>query len=320
MRHPHTLLLLTLVLFLTPCTLIGQVRQNSTYQAYISQYAPVAQDQMNRHGIPASITLAQGLLESGAGTSTLATKANNHFGIKVTSDWTGPYILRDDDKPNEKFRVYKSAGESYEDHSLFLKRSRYQSLFSLDRTDYKGWAHGLKKCGYATSPTYAENLINIIELYNLAIYDGANGRKYDGVANTSQSYSINPQAEVVGPKTSVSSIYDIIRFCNKSRYIIAQEGDTWKSVGHIYGKRSKQLRRYNEYPKGEQPEVGKPIYLQSKRKFAARSLRKQYHEVKSGESMHSISQHYGVKVKTLYQVNKMRQGTNVTVGERIRIR
>ncbi len=126
--------------------------QNSDYQRYIERYASLAVDQMHRHKIPASITLAQGLLESGAGKGDLARRANNHFGIKVGGSWTGPYILKDDDARNEKFRVYGSVKESYEDHSLFLKKPRYASLFNLKMTDYKAWAHGLKRCGYATNP------------------------------------------------------------------------------------------------------------------------------------------------------------------------
>ena len=129
---------------------------------------------MKRYGIPASITLAQGLLESAAGQSRLAKEANNHFGIKVSGYWTGPYIVKSDDRPDDKFRVYSSPAESYEDHSKFLRSGkRYASLFDLKKTDYKGWAHGLKRAGYATSPTYAQALINMIDKYNLHTFDKA---------------------------------------------------------------------------------------------------------------------------------------------------
>lgn len=146
-------------------------KQSSACLQYIATYAAIAQEQMALHGIPASITLAQGLLESGAGRSVLAKEANNHFGIKVGSTWDGPYLLRDDDKPNEKFRKYGSARDSFEDHSLVLSRERYKSLLELEKTDYKGWAVGLKRCGYATSSTYAQKLIKIIELYELQKFD-----------------------------------------------------------------------------------------------------------------------------------------------------
>ena len=140
---------------------------NKDYLAYIEAYKQVAVNQEITHRIPACITLAQGLLESGAGKSALAKEANNHFGIKCHSDWKGGTFHKDDDKVNECFRSYASAEESYEDHSLFLLRPRYQKLFSLDIRDYKGWARGLRECGYATDPGYAPKLIKIIEDYDL---------------------------------------------------------------------------------------------------------------------------------------------------------
>jgi flagellum-specific peptidoglycan hydrolase FlgJ len=145
--------------------------KNVTSLEYIDQYKGIAIEEMLKNGIPASITLAQGLLESASGNSTLATEANNHFGIKCNTGWTGPTILRDDDAAGECFRVYESAEQSYRDHSEFLKRARYVSLFQLDRNDYKGWAHGLKKAGYATNPRYAELLIDLIERYELDQFD-----------------------------------------------------------------------------------------------------------------------------------------------------
>jgi DNA-binding Xre family transcriptional regulator len=140
-------------------------------EAYIQKYSSIAQQQMREYGIPASITLAQGILESGSGKSKLASEGNNHFGIKCHDTWNGPTMHLDDDAPNECFRKYKSVDQSFEDHSLFLKKPRYQELFGLEITDYKGWAQGLKKCGYATSPTYAKSLIDLIEEYNLTQLD-----------------------------------------------------------------------------------------------------------------------------------------------------
>lgn len=147
------------------------IAKNQTSLEYIEQFKGIAIEEMLKSGIPASITLAQGLLESASGNSTLATEANNHFGIKCNVGWTGPTILKDDDAAGECFRVYENAEESYRDHTEFLKRARYVSLFQLDRNDYKGWAHGLKKAGYATNPKYAELLINLIERYELDQYD-----------------------------------------------------------------------------------------------------------------------------------------------------
>ena len=146
-------------------------QRNSVYQQYVDQYKDAAIEQMHRYKIPASITLAQALLESGAGTSYLAKQANNHFGIKVGTGWSGPYVTRDDDHKNERFRKYKNVEESYEDHSQFLLKDRYKRLFDLNPQDYKAWARGLKACGYATNPQYADKLIEIIELYQLHQYD-----------------------------------------------------------------------------------------------------------------------------------------------------
>lgn len=168
--------ILILIVAVTSCSPVRNtvvtLQGTDAYSAYISKYSDMAVDQMKTYGIPASITLAQGLLESDAGRSSLATKCNNHFGIKCHSDWTGRKMYHDDDARQECFRCYKDAEESYRDHSLFLvKGSRYQSLFKLGPTDYKGWAKGLKAAGYATSPTYADKLIELIERYGLDAYD-----------------------------------------------------------------------------------------------------------------------------------------------------
>lgn len=142
-----------------------------TTLSYIAAFKSVAVEEMNKYGIPASITLAQGIIESGSGNSSLARFANNHFGIKCTSDWKGKGYYKDDDKADDCFRVYKDARESYRDHSEFLKRKRYSALFELDKNDYKNWALGLKQAGYATNPKYPDMLINIIDKYQLQQYD-----------------------------------------------------------------------------------------------------------------------------------------------------
>lgn len=297
---------------------VSAQQQNSAYRTYINQYAPLAQQQMVRHGIPASITLAQGLLESAAGNSTLAQKANNHFGIKVTSDWNGRYILRDDDKPNEKFRVYSSVAESYEDHSLFLKRPRYQSLFRLSTTDYKGWANGLKACGYATNPAYATSLINLIELYQLCQYDNANQQHL--VQNGCSAVEYVSGAVAVPQNSTSSGIEDIIHFCNGSRYVIARQGDTWEKLSLYYNVRARKLRHRNELPSYVKVAAGDIVYLDSKKSRAAKAMKHKYHTVKVGESMHLISQQYGVKMKTLYSVNQLGKGYMPRPGDQLRIR
>jgi LysM repeat protein len=145
--------------------------KSRTTLSYIDEFKGVAVEEMNGYGIPASITLAQGIIESGSGNSSLARFANNHFGIKCTSDWKGKGYYKDDDQANDCFRVYKDARESFKDHSEFLKRKRYSFLFELDKNDYKGWARGLKQAGYATNPKYPDMLINIIDKYELYQYD-----------------------------------------------------------------------------------------------------------------------------------------------------
>ncbi len=268
------------------------------YERYIAQYKDMAIEQMQRYGIPASITLAQGLLESGAGRSELATKANNHFGIKCGGDWRGKYMLKDDDARNEKFRVYRSAAESYEDHSRFLSgRERYASLFKLSITDYKGWAHGLKRAGYATNPRYAHNLIDIIERYNLDRYDRKPGKR-----------------------SAAEGVKHEVRMCNDNYYIIARRGDTFKSLSKEMGVRARKLRKYNEVGRSYVPEEGDIVYLEKKRKRADRSLRGKVHVVENGESIHKIAQKYGIRMQTLYKKNRLPEDYSAKVGDKLRIR
>ena len=282
--------------------------QNSAYEAYIRQYKDRAIDQMKRHGIPASITLAQALLESGAGKSMLAQKANNHFGIKVGMGWTGPYILCSDDRPDDRFRVYKSPAESYEDHSLFLKNGRrYAALFTLSRTDYKGWAHGLKRAGYATNPRYAQSLIEIIERYGLA--------QYDREEKPHRHRGRGSAEEVVNP----AAAYDI-RYNNKNYYVVAKAGDTFASIGRAMGMSERKLRRYNEVDKYYTLQAGDIVYLEKKQKRADKSYKRKYHTVKAGESMYTIAQTYGMRLETLYKTNHLPPEHRAAVGERLRIR
>ena len=170
------LFLITFV-FLSSCSAVKSPPNNDNnienkINLYIKKFAPAAVKNMRFYRIPASITLAQGVLESGYGEGTLAKKANNHFGIKCHKGWKGKSIRHDDDAKNECFRSYKNPLRSYRDHSLFLVgRDRYSSLFKLKRKDYKGWARGLKAAGYATDPKYAEKLISLIERFNLTRFD-----------------------------------------------------------------------------------------------------------------------------------------------------
>ena len=275
----------------------ASAQQNQKYVNYINKYSSLAVDQMNRYKIPASITLAQGLLESGAGSSQLALKSNNHFGIKCGSTWTGPYVVADDDAKGEHFRKYSSVKESYEDHSKFLTQNkRYASLFSLSITDYKGWAKGLKAAGYATSPTYATNLIKVIETYTLYNYDNAkSGKRISGY-----SHELYPN----------NGVY----------YIIVKQGDTFASLSKEFGVSKRKLRKYNDLYKGYELKVGDVIYLAKKKTKAEKKYKGYYHLVKTGETMYSISQMYGVRLKNLYKMNKMYYDDDLIIGSKLRIR
>jgi flagellum-specific peptidoglycan hydrolase FlgJ len=180
---------ISLMVCLTAFSIWGKAQNvaKTTTEQYIQQYKDVAIAEMKRSRIPASITLAQGILESGNGNSRLATEANNHFGIKCKKEWTGRTLYEDDDAPQECFRAYPTAEDSYRDHSDFLmKSSRYAFLFDLTPTDYKGWAEGLKKAGYATNPNYPQLLINFIEKHNLQQYDGGELNIQPAIARTGE--------------------------------------------------------------------------------------------------------------------------------------
>ncbi len=292
------------------CTgVLAQMKWNQRYQTYINQYRDLAIEQMLKFKIPASITLAQGLLESGAGYSELATKGNNHFGIKCHG-WTGRKTYHDDDEAQECFRAYNNVYESYEDHSLLLSRQpRYRSLFSLDGDDYKGWAHGLKKCGYATSPTYAQKLIGIIELYKLQQYDKA--KKYDRFME-SRTYKDNPSAK--------GGILHPIHRYNKNYYIVVKQGDTFRSLGKELGLSYRKIAKYNERNKRDKLVVGETIYLKKKQKKADKTYKNRPHTVKPGESMYSIAQYYGMRVKSLYKKNGLSPDYVPKVGDKLRVR
>ena len=298
------------IYFAVWCTLqaLSQgISWNKTYQDYFDLYGDVAVEQMSKYGIPASITLAQGVLESGAGKSELARKGNNHFGIKCNG-WTGRKTYHDDDERNECFRAYKNAYESYVDHSVFLTTSqRYSRLFQLKRTDYKGWAHGLKACCYATNPQYAYRLIDIIELYKLHQYDKAtHANKF--IAGHAGAHSVG--AAELHP----------IHINNRNYYLQARRGETFKMIGKEVGISGRRLARYNERPYKEPLEEGDIVYLKKKRTSADKSFKRQPHIVKAGESMYTISQKYGVRLKSLYRMNRMEPDHQLRVGEQIRVR
>jgi hypothetical protein len=282
--------------------------QPLTRDEYIKKYADLAMKEMARVGIPASITLAQGCLESNNGNSTLAVKGNNHFGIKC-HDWTGRKIYHDDDEKNECFRAYDSPYESYIDHSHFLTtRNRYASLFELKPHDYRGWARGLKKAGYATANNYATLLIQIIEdnelyRYDVLVLEGGMGTGTDSTMLV-EEHSYTTRREIF--------------MNNRIEYIIVEPGDTPEGIRNEMDLYAHEIYRYNNLYKGEKLEPGQIIYLQPKRRKAARG--NEIHVVQEGETMYDISQMYGVKIKHLYRMNLMREGAQPLAGTEIYLR
>ncbi|MCK9480253.1 MAG: LysM peptidoglycan-binding domain-containing protein [Bacteroidia bacterium] len=270
-------------------------------QEYINLYKDIAMQEMKSHKIPASITLAQGLLESGSGNSRLAVQGNNHFGIKCKKNWTGLTIIEDDDEKGECFRAYSSAFDSYEDHSQFLKSNpRYEFLFDLHILDYKGWAEGLRKAGYATNQKYPQLLIGLIERLQLAQYDTIvfYGKK-------DEDYFKQPLF-----KANIQ-IVD-----NGVPLTVARPGQTVHSIAKENNMRDWQIYKYNDLPKDARIDPGMVIYLKPKRNKASIPS----HTVEPGESMWEISQKYGIKLKKLYKKNRMEPGTEVKPGEVINMR
>lgn len=283
----------------------AQVKWNAGYQAYIDKYKDIAIREMLSYNIPASITLAQGLLESGAGRSDLTRKGNNHFGIKCHG-WTGRTTYHDDDEQGECFRAYDSPLESFEDHSRFLATSkRYQNLFMLSHTDYKGWAHGLKKAGYATNPQYAHKLIEIIDVYKLHQYDKA--KEYDKTS-----------ASATSQYTSSQPLHPIYLY-NHNYYLRARKGDTFRSIGEETGISYRKIARANERDKNDVLKEGEIIYLKKKRSKADKQFRNHLHTVRSGESLYSISQIYGIRLKSLYRKNNFEKTHRIAVGDKIKV-
>jgi LysM repeat protein len=284
---------------------------------YIDTYKYEAINEMLEFGIPASITIAQGILESDCGNSPLAINAFNHFGIKCHVGWTGPTYIQDDDKKNECFRVYNDPRESYRDHSLFLKeRTRYADLFKLEITDYKAWAKGLKQAGYATNPVYAEKLIKIIEENQLFKYDQIkNIKAIKHLREKEKFHEILTEEEIEMLKEVLVNKHEV-KINNKTKCTIAQKGDTYFHIAKEFDLDVRLLHRYNDLPKTDLLSTGQYIYLKPKRSNADTD----FHTVKSGENMHAISQLYGIKLKKLYRKNNMDLGTEAAVGEILSLR
>ncbi len=278
--------------------------KKDAYSAYVQTYYPLAVEQMERYKIPASITLAQGLLESGAGNSSLTKKSNNHFGIKANNDWKGAKTSSMDNGRLCYFRVYDHPRGSYEDHSLFLtKNSRYSSLFRLKKDDYKGWAKGLKKAGYAEDPAYPQKLISLIERYELYKYDNYSTKELKGIGLSST---------FVGGGRPIYHSAELL-------YVIANSDDTFKSLAKETGISRRKLIKYNDLYKEYPIKAGDIIYLEKKHNKALKPY--EFHTTLEGESLHSIAQKYGIKLKKLYKMNpQFKTYATLKVGDIVRLR
>lgn len=273
----------------------------SPYEDYIDRYAPLAVRHQAEHGIPASITLAQGLLESAAGRSALAVNANNHFGIKCHKDWTGGTVSRDDDAPGECFRAYDTPEESYEDHARFLKRSRYRSLFDLQVTDYKGWAKGLRACGYATDPQYAARLVTVIERYALYAYDTGEAVDEAGAAFIRDMLQRS----------------HTVRRSRGLHFVVAVPGDTYGSLAQEFGIATARLLECNDCGADREVRDWQEVYLEPKHDTAPEGMKTI--TIGDGEDLHSVSQRLGIKLSALRDMNpraKDRPGTRLKLTRR----
>ena len=316
-----------LLLFaLLPLSLFAQ---RITPEEYIQTYKDIAIREMKTHKIPASITLAQGLLESGAGNSALAREAKNHFGIKCHKGWEGDTYYMDDDEKNECFRKYKNPEESFKDHSEFLcGRSRYAALFDLDITDYEGWAKGLKAAGYATNPKYAQLLIDRINLYELTQYDQiALGLLKENevepvdpeVVEEYFELAYAPEDKSVFPLADMTPEGRFIYENNKVRFVFAKEGETPEKLAEAFGIKFKRFCEYNclKHPEEVIFHSGDVVYLS---KLRNRNWKAKPYTVQEGETLRDVALRFAVKPKMIQTLNGINEGERLYKGQVIRLR
>jgi len=274
--------------------------QQPAAEQYIRKFHKIAIDEMHSFGIPASITLAQGILESGNGNSTLSRKSKNHFGIKCHKGWKGRKVYHDDDAKNECFRKYKKVADSYRDHSEFLKtRDRYAFLFDYKMTDYKSWAKGLKKAGYATHPEYANKLINLIQRYELDQYDKS---------------SKSGKRKVKKPKRKYRK--EIFKSENGLKYVLALKGENYDIIAKQQSLWLWELLTYNDRENDVNLLPNERVYLEAKKKKS----KTEYHRVEVGETLHGISQLYGIQLEKLCNKNRITMDTKLQVGQKLFLR
>ena len=297
--------------------LVGLVAADDTPQErYIKKYSQMAVQEMIRSGVPASITLAQGMLESGNGLSKLATKGNNHFGIKCHKGWEGKTMRVDDDAPNECFRVYASVADSYKDHSDFLRyRDRYKFLFDLERTDYEGWAYGLKKAGYATDPGYPTKLIKYIEDYELYRFDVLNKVEEKEVPLSPLVIEAPKMAREEFHFPLTRELYSK----NGVPFVYSLEGETYKSIAKYYHLFHKEILGFNDLKKDQALLPGTVVYLSFKKTHTQPGLDK-YIVEEDGENFHAICQRFAVREKSILKLNGWKKAPVLSEGDEIKLR
>ena len=320
------------ILFLEFWVICNTFAQSSSdITSYILQFKQIALDQEREFGIPAPITLAQGILESGAGKSGLTRKSNNHFGIKKGTGWNGPLCYAWDDDPQKSpFRVYSSAAESYRDHSMFLKNnSRYRSLFSKSVYDYRGWANGLQRAGYATSPTYAKALIGYIDSYKLyAINGGVKLRpgKTVTITRTITRAELITRKDIQMEETEESeeqeefekTIRKFVVEINGVRCTILYPGETLSSIAMKYDISKRDLLLFNETTSENDFQEGDIVFLGKKKKKYEGA--QDFYKAKDGESLYTISQRFGIKLASLTKMNNKDSFSVLAEGEKLRLK
>jgi len=338
-----------LLCFFFSLTVSGILAQNrlKPYEEYITKYADIARDQQNRYRIPASITMAQGLIESGAGKSKLAIESNNHFGIKCHNSWKGETVTAFDDGINSCFRKYGKVEQSYEDHSEFLVNgARYRFLFDMDILDYKGWANGLQKAGYATDRSYADKLIRTIETYDLNELTKGGKLKFDKSEAQDKKTKKQKAGKAKKTKAIVETRYstDVIRnakdynsmetsdsknviipismhvieYVGSTPCIYAKYGDSFASIAEEFGLTARRIIKYNDFPEEYKLTPGEIVYLDKKSSWWEGE--NPMHKVAQGETMLSIAQKYGLRLKALYKLNEMKPTDEIHAGQKIKLR
>lgn len=318
---------------------------NTPQERYIDKYAPLAVAEMYRSGVPASITLAQGLLESGSGQSELARMSNNHFGIKCHNNWDGGRVYYDDDAKGECFRKYSHPSESFRDHSDFLRfRDRYKFLFDYRVTDYKAWAHGLKKAGYATDPAYPKKLIKLIEDYELNQYDrkpASFGKSYNKKEDMKEDKKVEEkpakkavkEQELPLPPSVVEQVKvlnekqkEVFHFSlerkiytqNNVPFVYAEEGDTYATIAASHNLFVREVLKFNDLKKDSSLAPGTVVYLKPKKKSAAKGVDKYVFE--DGDNLRDVAQRFGVRLESLIRLNRFEDGATPRGGDIIILR